>query len=121
MLTLLLTAILDPRVASFVGAALAGHPDYGARLERICTREAPRCQLRGVHEGDRWMERTLGEGNGTRGAWGTVAAFTVDHLPLGLRAPWWLDVPLLGAIAAARRAHAPACKRVRGCRHWGWT
>lgn len=120
MLTLLLTAILDPRVASFVGAALAGHPDYGAQLERICTREAPHCRLRGVHEGDRWMERTLGEGNGTRGAWGTVAAFTVDHLPLGLRAAWWLDVPLLGAIAATRRAHAPACRLVRGCRRWGW-
>lgn len=121
MIAFLLRCVLDPRLASHVGAALVGHAELGPVLERVCEREAPRCRIVGVHEADRWMERTLGPGMGTRGAWGTVAAFTVEHLPAGLRDPWWLDVPLLGAIASARRMLHPDCRRYAACRRWrGW-
>lgn len=118
MIALLLRIAFDVRLASHLGAWLAGAPELGPALERVCVREAPRCQLRSVHEGDRWMERTLGPGMGTRGSWGTVAAYTVRWLPFGWRSPWLLDVPILGAYAAARRAASPGCVRARACRGW---
>lgn len=118
MLAIILRIVLDPRIASYIGAALAGVPQHGHRLEAICIREAPHCQIRGIHQGDRWMERRLGKGQSTRGAWGTVAAYTTRHLPAGLRDPRWLDVPLLGAYAAARRMASRQCRRTPACMSW---
>lgn len=133
--------ILDPRLAARVAALLVGEPELGDVLERVCTREAPQCAIVGVHEGDRWMHASawrmavrsgdldpqrcgwhrLDAGAwSTRGAFGTVAAFTVHHLGACVP-PWVLDIPLVGALAAARRATAPACRRAPACRSWrGW-
>lgn len=136
MLALLLAALLDPRTAAVVGATIAGHPGYAPQLVEICERESL-CSAIGVHPDDAGRSRSawamaVGVGKldptcqphrrhawSTRGAYGTMAAFTVSHLGECLP-PWVLDVPLLAAIAATRRAHAPECRQVRGCRRWGW-
>jgi len=118
LLSLILRILFDARVASHVGAALAGHPEHAAKLIKICEREAPHCQLRGVHENDRWMEKTLGIGNGTRGVHGMVYAFAAPYLPKFLQISWLLDVPLVSAFAAARRISGPRCRLVRDCRKW---
>jgi hypothetical protein len=104
-------------------------------LESVCSRES-RCQRVGVHEADRWMERIVHqralergllqswcpwhrspEGMATRGAWGTVAAYTLHHLGPCLP-PSVLDVPILGALAARRRAESEACSRHPRCVSW---
>jgi len=110
VLLLALRLLLDARLASL----LVGGP----WLERVCVRESG-CPvgLVGVHQGDAWMERSLGEGNGTRGPHGMVWAFTAEHLPSWAPA-WSIDVPLVSAIAATRRARAPRCGQVRACRAW---
>lgn len=108
MLLLALRLFLDARVASL----LVGGP----WLEGVCVRESS-CPvgLVGVHEGDLWMERTLGVGMGTRGAHGHVAAFALPW------APWLLDVPLASALVSVRRARSWRCGAVLGCRKWrGW-
>lgn len=107
MLLLALRLLLDARLAS----ALLG----GDWLVAIQERECPSgwCS---VHRRDAWMERTLGEGMGTRGAHGHVAAFA---LPAWAHPwPWVLDVPLVSAAVSVRRAASPACSRVLGCRQW---
>lgn len=134
MIALLLRAVFDPRVAAHVGAALAGHPELGAVLERVCDRESD-CELVSIHRGDArwstWAWRTairsgridprcqpLHDGWSTRGAWGTMAAFTVVHTGLPCAPAWVLDIPLVGAFAAARRASHPDCNRYAACRRW---
>lgn len=115
---LLARLVLDARVASYVGALIAGEPELGPVLEHIARRES-RLELVGVHPADLWMERTLGEGYSTRGVHGCVAAFTLPHL--GAWAwpyPWLLDVPLVSAFASAKRATHWRCRATRGCRSW---
>lgn len=115
MIALLLRVCLDARVASHVGALLAGEPAMGPTLSCISWRES-RHELVSLHEGDRWMERRLGAGLSTRGVHGQVAAFA---LPSWLHwAPWLLDVPLVSAVVATRRATAKRCEQVRGCVTW---
>jgi hypothetical protein len=133
----LLRIALDPRAASHAAAALVGEPELGSVLERICDRESD-CEAVSVHRLDSrwssWAWRTavgsgrldptcqpLHAGWSTRGAWGTMAAFTVVHLGVPCAPAWLVDVPLLGAIAAARRALDPDCRRYAACRRWrGW-
>ncbi len=107
--------LLDAELAS----ALTGGP----WLVSVCRRESL-CPvgLVGLHEGDGWMQRTLGAGMSTRGPHGCVAAFTLEHIPeVAWLGPWVLDVPLVSAVASARRARAPRCRQVRACRAWrGW-
>lgn len=102
----------------------------GPWLVRVCERES-RCPvgLVGLHEGDGWMQRSLGEGMSTRGHHGCVAAFTLEHVPgwYALSAlkyempPWVLDVPLVSAVASVRRAKHWRCGATRACRAWrGW-
>ncbi len=113
MILLLLRLALDARLASM----LVGGP----WLVEVCERESL-CQVGivGVHQRDRWMERSLGAGMGTRGAHGQVAAFALAYLPSWAPA-WALDVPLVSAIVADRRARARRCGQVLGCRMWrGW-
>lgn len=111
MLGLILRIALDARLASW----LVGGP----WLVGVCERESLcRFGLVGPHERDRWMERTLGEGQGTRGAHGQVAAFALEHLPPPVRWAPLLDVPLVSAIVAVRRARSPRCGQVLGCRQW---
>lgn len=138
MLGLLLAAILDPRVAAYVGATLAGHPEFGARLEHICDRESVGkwCTFTRIHVGDAGASRAVwrnavragvvdpecqpyepGEWS-TRGSYGTMAGFTLHHLPGRCWPPWVLDVPLVAAIAATRRAYAPSCARAPACLSW---
>ncbi len=137
MIALLLASILDPIAASYVGAALAGYPELAPQLVKICRRES-HCTAIGVHAVDAgrsraawsdavavgWLDPSCQPHRrgawSTRGAWGTMAAFTVVHLGRCVP-PWVLDVPLVGAIAAARRAAHPACDRAPACRRWrGW-
>lgn len=133
----LLRLALDPRFASHLGAALAGDPELGSALERVCEREAPRCRLVGVHERDRWMHRRawlaavrvgwLDPGRcewheleaaawSTSGPWGMVRAYSLHHL--GCAPAWLLDLPIVGAFVAARRASSPRCASVARCRSW---
>lgn len=134
---LVMRAVLDPRFASHVASWVVGEPKLGPALERVCDRESD-CTLVGVHLGDsRWSswawQTAIGSGRidprcqpyhagwSTRGAWGTMAAFTVVHLPGSCWPAWVLDIPLVGAIAAARRAVHPDCDRYAACRRWrGW-
>jgi hypothetical protein len=113
VIALALRLLFDARLAS----ALVGGP----WLVQVCERESL-CPLGlvGPHERDRWMERSLGPGMGTRGAHGHVAAFALPYLVLPLP-PFVLDVPLVSAIASVRRASSPRCGAVLGCRAWrGW-
>jgi hypothetical protein len=111
----LLRIALDVRLASHVGALLAGEPQMGPTVSCIAWRES-RHELVSVHEGDAWMQRRLGEGLSTRGVHGQVAAFA---LPTWLHgAPWLLDVPLVSAVIATRRATRKRCSQVRGCVTW---
>lgn len=130
-------AVFDPRLASHVAAALVGEPEIGGALERVCDRESD-CTVVGVHRIDaRWSswawQTAIGSGRidptcqpyhagwSTRGAWGTMAAFTVAHTGIPCAPAWVLDIPLVGAIAAARRALHPDCDRYAACRRWrGW-
>jgi hypothetical protein len=120
VIALLLRALVDVRLASHLGALLAGEPDFGKCASSIAWRES-RHELVSVHEGDAWMERSLGPGMGTRGSHGLVAAFSLGHLPAWLRWPALLDVPVVSAWVATRRAHSwrcratPACVRWKGC------
>lgn len=110
----LLQVALDVRVASYLGASLAGAPEFGECLSEIAWRES-RHELVSVHEGDAWMARRLGEGWSTRGVHGLVARYSLP--------PWWpwpavLDVPLVSAVVATRRATSWRCRQVRGCVRW---
>lgn len=148
MLVLLLRALLDPVAASYLAAALLGDPELGPELHATCMREAPRCQLRGVHERDAGASSTVwrnamrrgaldpfcwwhlplpGRNFSTSGPWGAMRGYTWHHLaaqtgiscaPLEL-----LDVPLFGALAAGLRMRAlcrrhGACDRVSRRRYW---
>lgn len=139
MLRLAYYALFEPRAAAYIGAALAGHPEFGSDLEAICRREAPNCQMRGIHDDDRWMDATAwikavrvqllrpqtcawhrrewGPFS-TWGPWGLVAAYSLRGICLP---PAALAVPVIGAWAATRRAYHPACGRSPACRRWrGW-
>ncbi|HKY50821.1 MAG TPA: hypothetical protein VJP45_06155 [Candidatus Limnocylindria bacterium] len=114
MIATLLRWTLDVRVASYLGAALAGEPEMGRCISTIAWRES-RHELVSVHADDSWMQRSLGEGWSTRGAHGMVARFSLPG--------WWpwpsvLDVPLVSAYVATRRARAPRCRQVLGCVRW---
>ena len=115
MIALLFRVLVDVRLASYLGAALAGEPELGDCISSIAWRES-RHELIGLHAGDAWMQRRLGEGLSTRGAHGMVAAFSLPRWMWG--APWVLDVPLISAVVATRRAAAPRCRQVRGCVEW---
>lgn len=126
-MTLLLLALLalPPRPASYVAATLIGRPDLGERLEAVCDRES-RCLPLGVHPKDAGRGSEVYENArrvgllcpthrrrrarrwSTRGAWGTMAGYTLRYMPGALRClpPEVLDVPIVGAFAAALRLEA---------------
>lgn len=118
MLAALLRLTLDVRTASHVGALLAGEPAMGPQMDCIAWRES-RHELVGIHAADAWMARRLGDGWSTRGVHGQVAAYSWPYVPAWLRwGPWVLDVPLVSALVATRRAVAPQCRQVRACIAW---
>lgn len=132
----LVVALFDPRLASFVGAALAGHPEMGPRLASICDRET-RCTVTTTHAIDarhggfvwrdavaaghldpqrcRWHRRDAGPWS-TSGPWGAMRGYTLPYL--GCAPAWLLDVPAIGAWVVARRIASPRCQRIRRCASW---
>jgi hypothetical protein len=139
--TLLRLAITDPVASSWVAASLAGEPSLGAELVAICRRES-RCRPIGAHPRDAasgplmrrkalavgWLDEQCvwhhGDGYrfSTRGAHGLSASYSLRFLP-GCLPPEALDVPLLSAVAATRRAQAlcrsrGACNRLERHRFW---
>ncbi|MBK6920502.1 MAG: hypothetical protein IPH07_24085 [Deltaproteobacteria bacterium] len=126
MIGLLLRLALDVRVASIAGAIIAGHPDAADRVVAIARRESG-LALVGVHELDARWSRSLrprdcaGHRGGwsTRGAHGQMAAYALQYLPAPLRcSPWLIDVPIVSAWVAARRATSRRCLAVSRCRSW---
>lgn len=115
MIALVLRALLDVRFASHIGALVAGEPQMGPTVSCIAWRES-RHELVSLHDGDAWMQRRLGEGLSTRGVHGQVAAFA---LPSWLHwAPWVLDVPVVSAVVATRRARSWQCRQTAACVRW---
>lgn len=125
MVTLLLRLALDVRVATIAGASLAGHPELGPALVDVARRES-RLELVSVHAIDsRWSAslRPSGcsgrDGWSTRGAHGQMAAYALRYAPGWARcAPWLLDVPIVSAWLAARRASSWRCRQHPRCRSW---
>lgn len=129
--------MLDPVHASYVGAALAGHGDFGPTLVKICDRESAGkwCTFTRVHAGDSavssrvwakaarvgWLDpqcQPHEEGEyATRGVHGMMAGYSLRHLPR-CTPPWVLDIPLVSAYVATVRAHSPMCERVPSCMSW---
>lgn len=133
--------VFEPTAASAVGAGIAGEPGLADELVRICRRES-HCRVIGAHAGDAWAgplmyRKALRAGwltrdcpfhrgdphrFSTRGVHGMAAAYSLrflgDCLP-----PEALDIPLLSAVAAARRAKAQ-CREHGACssdaRHRMW-
>jgi hypothetical protein len=138
---LLKLALLEPVLATVLGAWLAGEAELADELVEICRRES-HCRFVGAHVRDRpagprmrrnalrvgWLDAACpfvaGDGRrfSTRGVHGLSAAYSLrflgDCVP-----PELLDVPLFSAIAAARRSRN-MCVRHRACtpeeRHRRW-
>lgn len=118
MLALVLRVLFDARIASHVGAVMAGEPELGPVLERIAWRES-RFELVDVHRGDAWMAQSLGEGNSTRGVHGQVPPFALQYGPAFARSwSWLLSIPLASAYLGARRAASWRCRATAACRSW---
>lgn len=124
MLGLLVRLLLDVRVASHLGAALAGHPEFGGEIVAIARRES-RLQLVSVHARDAAWSRAVrpegctGSGYATRGVHGQFAARALEHLPSWCRCwPVLVDVPLVSAYTATKRAKSKRCSQVLRCRSW---
>lgn len=140
--TLLRFALADPVSSSWMAAGLVGEPSLGTELVAICRRES-RCRPIGAHPRDAssgplmhrkativgWLDPDClwhhGDGYrfSTRGAHGLSAAYSLRFLGGWCLPPEALDVPLLSAIAAARRARAQcenhgACSRAARHRFW---
>lgn len=133
ILDVIIAALLSPRAASVLAPLLIGEPSIIPAMLKICERES-HCQVIGVHDNDArysrgawknavrvgWLSercQAYHDGWSTRGAWGTIAAYTVRHLG-ECKPAWILDVPMLGAIASARRMTAPGCTLAPACRSW---
>ncbi len=124
MLWLIVRLLVDVRLATLAGAALAGEPDLGPVLVEVARRESS-LQLVSVHEGDaRYSDAVrprgcTGDGWSTRGVHGVMAGHTAHHLPAPLRcSPWLFDVPIVSAYASARRAASWRCRAHSRCRSW---
>jgi len=127
--------------SSVLAAGLVGRPELSDELLAICRRES-HCRIVGMHTADRWAGQRMranalrvgwldsqcvfhhgaGVRFSTRGVHGLSAAYSLrflgDCVP-----PEALDVPLLSAIAAARRAvsqcaHHGACTSTARHRMW---
>ena len=134
---------LDPREATLAAAKVAGWPEIGPELVKICKRESPGqdCRQRvGLHLNNTprairsfyrkavahgWLDpehcpehraTTLKEMErfAVRGNHGLAAAYSLRFLAAPCAAPEALDVPFLSALAAARRART-MCTTHRAC------
>lgn len=134
----ILTAVLrvlltDPIPASVAGAWAAGHPELAHVLVRTTRRES-RGRLVGPHARDAhhsrsahrkalavgWLDDSCHHHQRSHGGWasrgphGQFAAYSLRYLP-GCWPAWVLDIPIVSAVAAARRM-AAACDRYGACR-----
>ncbi|GEM_PF-2229327 len=133
---LLRLLLLDAKEASVVAANMVGEPKLANELIRICKRESS-CRTIGVHDGDAWAGATMyrkalrvgwlsdtcpfhrGEPTrfSVRGAHGLSAAYSLRFLGPCLP-PEVLDVPILSALAAARRLQHQ-CDTYHACSYDG--
>jgi hypothetical protein len=144
LITLLRMALWDPIGSSMLGAVLTGEPGLGPELVSICRRES-HCRPVRAHAIDAWAGPVMHrkamavdwldascpfhhgtpERFSTRGVHGLSAAYSLRFLPACLP-PEVLDIPLVSAVTAARRAQHQ-CRRHGACngmarrRHWAGT
>lgn len=136
LLALLRMAVTEPLLASALGAVLAGQPAFSSELVSICKRES-RCRMVGGHHRDAWAGPTMfrkamkvgwldpscvfhagpKERFSTRGIHGLSAAYSLRFIDACLP-PEVLDIPLVSAIVATRRA-AFACREHGACNRQG--
>lgn len=137
MIALVLRLALDPRVAGYAASAAMGAPELGPVLERVCERESGGCRPIGPHAIDAAHGRTawlravsagyLQPGScphhsanagpwSTSGPWGMMRAYSLHRL--GCMPAWYLDLPIVGAVAAVLRASDRRCQSVARCRSW---
>lgn len=124
---------LDPREATLAAAEVAGWPELGPELVKICKRESPGrdCRQRvGLHLNNsphavaRFYRKAVARGwldpercpehraatpeemqrFAVRGNHGLAAAYSLRFLAAPCAPPEALDVPFLSALAATRRA-----------------
>jgi hypothetical protein len=128
----LLLVVFDPVTSSAVAAVVVGQPELAPELVEICRRES-HCRWVGMHAPDAWagtrmfrnalrvgwldprcgFHRGARERFSTRGVHGLSAAYSLRFVG-GCLPPEVLDVPLVSAIAAARRAREQ-CRRYAAC------
>lgn len=124
--------MLDPVTSSAVAAVVVGQPELAPELVHICRRES-HCRWIGAHATDAWagtrmfrnavrvgwldpgckFHRGARPRFSTRGVHGLSAAYSLRFIGTCLP-PEVLDVPLVSAIAAARRAREQ-CRRYAAC------
>jgi hypothetical protein len=125
--------LLPPVPASRVAAHALGRPDLADDIVAVTRRESRGVRV-GVHECDAWASRRVREaairtgwldercrnapphGWSTRGAHGLMAGFNLRYLGTTACVPWVLDIPIVSAVAAVRKAAAvcpdnPWCHR----------
>jgi hypothetical protein len=136
-----LLVIVDPVTSSALAAAFVGEPGLASELVHICRRES-HCRLVGAHAQDAWAGRLMQrkalrvgwldptcrhhrgapERYSTRGAHGLSAAYSLRYVG-GCLPPEVLDIPMVSAIVAARRAKGQ-CRAHGACttasRHRLW-
>lgn len=128
MLTLIFAALLLPPVpAARIAARALDVPEDA--LVAIVRRESAGQRV-GIHAGDAWTSKPAcikakrvgwlhdgadcdAGGWGTRGCAGLLAAYQLRWLGLD-RFPWLLDIPIVSAVAAARKLEA-VCPERRWC------
>ena len=141
---LLRTTLFDPAGSSLLAAILVGEPALAQELVAICRRES-HCSVIGAHRNDAWagpvmrrkalrvgwLDAECSHHGGdprrfsTRGPHGLSAAYSLRFLGQCVP-PEALDVPILSAIAAARRlqyqcrSHG-ACSAAERRRYWAGT
>lgn len=128
----ILLVVLDPVTSSAVAAVVVGQPELAPELIHICRRES-HCRWIGAHATDAWagtrmfrnavrvgwldpscqFHRGARQRFSTRGVHGLSAAYSLRFIGRCLP-PEVLDVPLVSAIAAARRAREQ-CRRYSAC------
>jgi len=137
----LFLVFVDPAASSAVGALIVGAPELAPELVGICRRES-HCRWVGVHPADAWAGRLMqrkalqvgwldrrchhhlgaGDRYSTHGVHGLSAAYSLRFIPACVP-PEILDIPLVSAVVAARRA-AHQCTTKAACtaaaRHRQW-
>ena len=111
-------------LANDTALAVRVFDDGSHTLRTICNRESPQCSAVGIHAGDSvwshrvhsravavgilrpatciWHSRGNGQRWSTRGAFGMMAAYSMQYLSI-CAPPEVLDIPIVSAYIAAKR------------------